>query len=132
MKHQLNNRLGTCPCCSKQIANPGALYQGGILDGHYKTIKSWFAGVYLNVFITTSGSQVHLHMCEACTNSLTSAKMRDLWAYVLEGMVLESDNEYRQAVGASGLTAKQRATQQEYINELRSQTLVGMYWKQKV
>lgn len=132
MKKQLQNRLGTCSCCSKQIANPQTLYQGGPLDGHYRTIKEWFPGVHLNVFITTLGTQVHLHMCEACTNTLTPAKLRDLWAYVLEGMELEADNEYRQAVGATALTARQYEVQRANINKLRGQTLVGMYWKQKV
>lgn len=132
MKKQLSNRLGSCPCCKKQIANASTVYQGGPLDGHYKTIKDWFPDVYINVFITTAGSQVHLHMCENCTNTLTSAKLRDLWAYVIEGMVLEADNEYRQLVGASALTTKQHDVQQNNINKLRGQTLVGMYWKQKV
>lgn len=132
MNQQLTNRLGSCACCHKQIANPSKLYQGGILDGHYRVIKEWFADVYLTVFITTLGTQIHVHMCEGCTNSLTPDKIRDLWAYVIEGLELESDKEYRQAVGANSLTAKQYAIQQDSINELRGQTLVGIYCKQKV
>lgn len=132
MNQQLTNRLGSCACCHKQIANPGKLYVGGMLDGHYKTIKEWFVGVHLNVFITTSGTQVHVHMCETCTNNLTSGMIRDLWAYIIEGMELESNKDYRQAVGANPLTDKQYASQQNSINKLRNQTLVGMYCKQKV
>ena len=132
MKTPLINRLGACPCCKKQIANPGSLYSGGILDGHYKSIKEWFPGTCLNVFITTLGTQVHLHMCENCTNNLTSVNIRGLWSYVIEGMELEANSEYRAAVGAEPLTAKQHQIQQDGINKLRGQTLVGMYWKQKV
>lgn len=132
MKKQLTNRLGSCPCCNKQIANPGSLYTGGILKGHYKTIKEWLPGVFLNVFISTLGTQIHLHMCESCTNNLTAANIRGLWAYVLEGMELEADGEYRQAVGAEALTEKQYKQQQDVIKKLRGQALVGMYWKQKV
>ena len=126
------SRLGACPSCKSIIADADTLFVGGKLDAQIRTIKRYHDGVERGIFLTTLGTQVHLTMCESCLHDVTPEKLHMLWKYVIEGMRLEVDPEYRKEVGAGPLNPEQTKIQKDSILKLEAHTLLGLYCKHKV
>lgn len=132
MSNQIKNELGTCPGCGCGIAQAATFFTSGPLDGQISSIKGWHEGVHRAVFITVTGNQVHLTMCGQCITEIDSGTLRNLWDFVLDGMVMESSQWYREAVGVAPLDAEQAAYQKGLILRERSNALVGIYCTHKV
>lgn len=124
--------LGKCPCCNKPVADPKSYYGNGMLAGQAKALKSFKDNAYKGVFITSLGTQVHMVLCDTCINAIKPDTLRHLWDYVIQGMILQSSPEYREAVGASRLNETQLDIQSKEIMKLRGHMLLGLYSKRKV
>ena len=132
MSDPIKNELGTCPGCGCDIAQARTFFTTGPLEGQMQTITGWLEDVHRAVFITVTGSQIHLTMCGQCIKGIDSGILRNLWDFVLNGMVMESSQWYREAVGVQPLDAKQAAYQKDLILRERSNALVGLYCTHKV
>ena len=132
MSNQIKCELGTCPGCGCDVAQADTYFSSGPLDGQMRTLKCWHEDVRTAVFITVTGNQVHLTMCCDCIKGIDSGTLRNLWDFVLDGMVMESSQWYREAVGVQPLDAEQAAYQKGLIIRERSNALVGLYCTHKV
>lgn len=132
MSNQIKCEFGTCPGCGCVIAQADTFFTKGPLDGQMSSIKGWLEDVHRAVFITVTGNQIHLTMCGQCIKGIDSGTLRNLWDFVLDGMVMESSQWYREAVGAQPLDAEQTAYQKDLIIRERSNALVGLYCTHKV
>lgn len=100
--------------------------------GQMRSIARWYEHSAFMI-VAVDGRQYHVKTCVVCAGQARTGKnLRIIHDWIAAGFELESDPEYRAAVGGSRLTESQLKYQQDQLNDFRKTPLIGVYNERKV